>query len=137
MLEKDVILSKISIIKNCLNTIHKVTALNVSSLDDVMIQDVFVLNLQRAIQAAIDMANIVISERGLKLPATYRECFHVLHTNGLIEKEIFNKMSSMVGFRNIAVHDYQQIDLDILKSIMEKHLKDLEEYYSVIYTLYV
>ena len=39
----------------------------------------------------------------------------------------------MVGFRNIAVHDYQRIEIDILKSILFKHLKDFEQYYSAIY----
>ena len=38
----------------------------------------------------------------------------------------------MVGFRNIAVHDYQTIDTDLLKRIIKEHLKDFEEFYSTI-----
>jgi len=136
MREIDVVFAKISIIKNCLNTIKQATGLDPDKLEDVIIQDVFVLNLQRAVQAAIDIANVVISDKGLKLPAAYKECFQILHKNGLIDKNLMKKMISMVGFRNIAVHDYQQIDVDILKSILRKHLKDFEEYYSVIYRLY-
>jgi len=137
MIEKDVILSKISIIKNCLKTIEKATALDPEKLDDVMVQDVFVLNLQRAIQASIDMANVVISEKGLKLPTTYKECFQILKANRLIDADLEEKMMHMTGFRNIAVHDYQKIDVKVLKAILTKHLKDLEEYYSVIYRLYM
>lgn len=136
MLEKDVIFSKISIIKNCLKTIEKATALDPEKLDDIIIQDVFVLNLQRAIQAAIDMATIVISEKGLKLPATYKDCFQILKDNDLIDADLAKKMVQMTGFRNIAVHDYQKIDLNVLKAILTRRLQDLEEYYSVIYTLY-
>ena len=45
MFEKDSILSKISIIKNCLKTIYKATGSKVESLDDIIIQDAFVLNI--------------------------------------------------------------------------------------------
>lgn len=34
----------------------------------------------------------------------------------------------MVGFRNIAVHDYQAVNLDIVKVIIEKHIDDLKEF---------
>ncbi|MDZ7724280.1 MAG: DUF86 domain-containing protein [candidate division KSB1 bacterium] len=135
MLEQDVILSKISIIKNCLNTIQKATQLDPDKLNDIMVQDVFVLNLQRAIQAAIDMANVVISQRGLKLPASYRECFMILRDNQVIDAELCEKMVKMTGFRNIAVHDYQQINVVILKEILKNHLIDLETFYSLIYEL--
>ncbi|MCH9036254.1 MAG: DUF86 domain-containing protein, partial [Chloroflexi bacterium] len=53
--------------------------------------------------------------------------------NRIIEKDLAEKMSRMVGFRNIAVHDYQQINVEILKSILTRHLKDFEDYYSTIY----
>ena len=133
MLEKDVILSKISIIKNCLNTIKRATDLNSDKLDDTIVQDVFVLNIQRAVQAAIDIANVLISQKALKLPATYKDCFKILSENKLIDKALCEKMIKMVGFRNIAVHDYQQIDVGILKSILNEHLVDFEEFYTEIY----
>jgi len=65
MLEKDAVLSKISIIKNCLNSIKSVTNLDPARLDEIFIQDVYVLNLQRAIQACIDIANIIIAKKAL------------------------------------------------------------------------
>ena len=133
MLEKDVLLSKISVIKNCLNTIRNVTGLNPDKLDDYIIQDVFVLNIQRAAQACIDIANLIIAEKGLKLPTTYKEGFLILSQNQIIDKSLAKKMEKMVGFRNIAVHDYQPINIDIIKAILSKHLQDFEIYYSVIY----
>ena len=133
MFEKDVILSKISIIKNCLNTIKKATDLDSDKLDDTIVQDVFVLNIQRAVQAAIDIANVLISQKGLKLPATYKDCFKILNENKLIDDSLRERMVKMVGFRNIAVHDYQQIDVGILKSILNEHLVDFEEFYTEIY----
>ncbi|MHB1688919.1 MAG: type VII toxin-antitoxin system HepT family RNase toxin [Ignavibacteriaceae bacterium] len=134
MLEKDAVLSKISIIKNCLNTIKKATGLNPEKLEDFIIQDVFVLNLQRAIQACIDIANIIISKKGLKLPAAYKDSFLILRQNNILDKDLSDKMANMVGVRNIAVHEYQEISVDILKSILNNNLKDFEDYYSLIYS---
>ena len=38
----------------------------------------------------------------------------------------------MVGFRNLAVHEYQSLDLDVLRSILEKNLGNFEEFYTSI-----
>jgi len=132
MLEKDAILSKISVIKNCLSRIKATTKLDPASLDDYNIQDVFVLNLQRAIQASIDLANIVIAAKNYRLPNSYKMSFFILHENGLIDKEICTRMQKMIGFRNIAIHDYQEIDVEILKSILGKHLDDFENFYKQV-----
>ncbi len=133
MLEKDVILSKISIIKNSLNKIKRETELNPDKLDDNLVPEFFIYTLQRVVQTCIGIANIIIAEKGLKLPTTYKESFEILMSNKIISKTICNKMIKMVGFRNIVVHDYQRIEIDILKSILTKNLKDFEQYYTEIY----
>lgn len=134
MLEKDAVLSKISIVKNCLNSIKKATELEPSKLEETFIQDVFVLNLQRAIQACIDIANIIIALNGFKLPAAYKDSFLILSQNSVIDNNLAKKMINMVGFRNIAVHEYQELNTDILKSILLNNLRDFEEFYSIIYS---
>lgn len=133
MLEQDAILSKISIIKRCLQSIKTITGLKPESLDDIVTQDVFVLNVQRSVQACIDMANILISENGWKLPASYKESFSILFDNKIISDKLSKTMHKMCGFRNIAVHDYQQLIPEIMKSILVNHLKNFEEFYTVIF----
>jgi uncharacterized protein YutE (UPF0331/DUF86 family) len=132
MLERDVVLSKISIVKRCLETIKKATKLNPEKLDDVFIQDVFILNVQRSVQACMDMTNIIISQNSWKLPSTYKESFLILLENKVISVDMATIMGKMCGFRNIAVHDYQQITSSIMKTILTHHLKDFEEYCVVI-----
>jgi len=134
MLEKDTVLSKISIIKNCLNSINSATNLDPAKLDEIFIQDVYVLNLQRAIQACIDIANIIVAKKGFKLPAAYKDSFLILRQNNILDEDLTDKMISMVGFRNIAVHEYQEINTDILKSILVNNLKEFEEFYSLVYS---
>jgi len=134
MFEKDAVLSKISIIKNCLNSIKKATNLDSAKLEEVFIQDVYVLNLQRAIQACIDIANIIVAKKGFKLPSAYKDSFLILRQNNILDKDLTDKMINMVGFRNIAVHEYQEINTDILKSILVNNLKDFEAFYSLVFS---
>lgn len=132
MPDKDVVLAKIASIQKCLRRIKEVTGLNPESLDEINKQDIFVLNLQRAVQSTIDLAAHVIASEGLGVPDTIRDNFLRLEQAGIIGRDLAKRMQAMVGFRNIAIHDYQAINIDILKTILGKHLKDLEEFYTVI-----
>lgn len=132
MVEKDIILAKTAIVQRCLQRIKDTTHLEADSLSDFDVQDIFVLNLQRGIQATIDIATHVIASEGWDLPDTQRKHFFVLSQRNVISPELSDALQRMVGFRNIAVHDYQNMNLDILKSILEKHLMDLENFCSDI-----
>jgi uncharacterized protein YutE (UPF0331/DUF86 family) len=134
MPDKDIVLAKIAAIQKCLRRIKDVTGLDPDRLDEPDAQDIFVLNLQRAAQSAIDLATHIIASEGLGIPDTIRGNFVLLEHAKVITKTLSRKMQSMVGFRNIAIHDYQAIDVDVLKAILAKHLKDLEQFYTTILT---
>jgi uncharacterized protein YutE (UPF0331/DUF86 family) len=130
MPDKDVVLAKVATIQRCLTRIREVTLLDPARLDDIDVQDIFILNLQRAIQAALDLAAHVVASEGLGLPERARESFMLLKNAEVIDAETATKMEKMTGFRNIAVHDYQALAPEILKSILVHHLKDLEDFYA-------
>jgi len=132
MTNRDVLIEKTNSIQNCLKRIFDTLKGKTERLDDLDVQDIVVLNLQRAIQLAIDMASYVISSERLGTPQSLKDLFLILERNHFVEKNLSTKMQKMVGFRNIAVHDYQAIDPNILKSIVSLHLQDLEEFYDVI-----
>jgi uncharacterized protein YutE (UPF0331/DUF86 family) len=132
MPDNDVVLAKAASIQKCLRRIKEVTGLNPDSLSEINIQDIFVLNLQRAVQSTIDLASHVMASEGLGVPDTIKDNFLRLEQAGIIGRDLSKKMQAMVGFRNIAIHDYQVINVDILKTILIQHLKDLEEFYTVI-----
>lgn len=94
--------------------------------------DMIVLNLQRACEAVLDLAMYVVSTRKLGLPQNKREAFVLLEESKIIDSEMSKKMQGMVGFRNIAVHDYKEIDEDILKDVIENHLTDLLDFARII-----
>jgi len=130
MPDKDIVLAKVASIQKCLSRIRQVTGLKPDALDDVNKQDIFVLNLQRAVQSAIDLAAHIIASEGLGIPDTMKDNFAKLEQAGILSKDLCQKMQSMVGFRNIAIHDYQAINAEILKTILVRRLKDLEDFYT-------
>ena len=132
MPDRDIVLAKTDSIQKCLKRIKDVTNLAPDSLDNLDSQDIFILNLQRAVQSAIDLATHIVSSEGLGISDSVKGNFVLLETDGVIGKRLSKKMQAMVGFRNIAIHDYQSIKVVILKSILEKNLKDLEDFYSRI-----
>lgn len=132
MPDRDIILAKVASIQRCLGRIRTVTSLSPDSLDNIDTQDIFLLNLQRGIQAALDLAAHVVASEELGLPERARESFSLMKNAGIIDGETALKMEKMTGFRNIAVHDYQSLDPDILKSILVYRLKDLENFYSAV-----
>lgn len=129
---KDVLYNKMSIIEICLIRVNEVYDNDPNNLKDYTKQDSIVLNIQRAVEATIDIAMHIVSERKLGIPQSSRDAFEVLHNNGIIEENMLNKLKRMIGFRNIAVHNYQKLNLSILQKIVEDHLKDFEEFICII-----
>ncbi len=74
------------------------------------------------------MALRIIRIRHLSLPQNAREAFTVLEQDGLISPKLMGKLQAMVGFRNIAVHDYTDLDLEVVRSIVDHNLDDLLEF---------
>ncbi|MBU0653314.1 MAG: DUF86 domain-containing protein [Proteobacteria bacterium] len=132
MPDRDIVLAKIAAIERSLKRIHETTGGDPARLEDIDRQDIFVLNLQRAIQAAIDLAAHIVAADRLGLPETVRGNFTLLRNAGVISAELGRKMEAMVGFRNIAIHNYQALDPEILKAILKERLPDLEDFSAAI-----
>ncbi|MBB4073842.1 uncharacterized protein YutE (UPF0331/DUF86 family) [Anoxybacillus voinovskiensis] len=128
----DVILNKISVIERCMKRIHEEYENNPKHLENYTKQDSIVLNLQRACEASIDLAMHIVAQKKLGLPQTSRDAFTLLEQHGIISSSLSQKMKAMVGFRNIAVHDYQELNLTILQKILDDHLTDFTEFTKTI-----
>lgn len=131
----DVILNKTTTIERCVNRIHEVYAGNPDNLKDFTKQDSIILNIQRACEASIDLAMHIVSERKLGVPKASREGFMLLQEAEIIDAALAKTLMNMVGFRNIAVHDYQALELDILEAILEKHIDEFKDFTKVMLQL--
>lgn len=128
MVDRDIVLAKISIIQRCLGRIKESTGLNPERLNSFDVQDIVAVNLQRAAQASIDLAAHIVASEGLGVPQDLRENFALLQHARLLDPALSERMQRMVGFRNIAVHEYQNLNIEILKQIIVERLGDFEEF---------
>lgn len=123
----DVLLNKAAIIERCLMRIREEYLGHEALLEtDYTRQDSIVLNLQRACEASIDLAMHIARERRLGLPQDSRDAFVLLEKAGVIAPSIAAQMRAMVGFRTIAVHQYQSLPL--LRAILDNHPGDFTAY---------
>lgn len=127
MVERDVVVAKISALDRCLRRIAEVRDPD-RGLLPVDVEDIVVLNLQRAVQALIDLAAHVVAAEGYGLPDTLGANFTLLEKEGIISSDLAERLRRMVGFRNIVVHDYEAVDPVIVEAILDKHLGDLREF---------
>ncbi|MBF0310451.1 MAG: DUF86 domain-containing protein [Magnetococcales bacterium] len=95
-------------------------------------QDAAILNIQRACEAALDMGQHLIHRERLGAPQSARQVFDLLAGAGCIDPELAVPLKDMVGFRNIAVHDYQTLQLPITIAIITQHLDQLLDFAQIL-----
>ena len=129
----DVVLNKAASIERCLQRILEEYAGDKQNLvANQTKQDAIVLNLQRACEASIDLAMYVISQRRLGVPQDSRDAFTLLQTAGILPADLATRMQRMVGFRNVAVHEYTRLSLDVVQAIITKQLDDFRTFSSTV-----
>ena len=120
----DVLLNKTATVERCAARVRETLAgdPDLTSLDA---QDVVVLNLQRAAQACIDGAMHSVREARLGLPQASRDAFQMLADAGLLDEALAGALMRMVGFRNVAVHEYRALNLDVVRAVAAGGLGDV------------
>jgi uncharacterized protein YutE (UPF0331/DUF86 family) len=121
----DVLLNKAAIIERCLVRVRAEHDGDDRVLyENITKQDSIILNLQRACEAAIDLAMHLVAARRLGIPQESREAFDLLVTGAALDPALGERLAGMEGFRNVAVHDYRRLDLAIVSSIIRHRLDD-------------
>ncbi|MDE3089583.1 MAG: DUF86 domain-containing protein [Chloroflexota bacterium] len=126
----EIILNKKISIERCILQIDTYYALDsgIPFAIDYLRQDAISMNLQRACELTIDIANYLIKSRKLGLPQDSRDSFALLQHAGLITIEQMSGLQAMVGFRNTLVHQYQSLNLQIMVDVIEHHLRELLDF---------
>ena len=122
----DVAALKIASLQRCVaraREAHRTAGTGFSS--DLDRQDAAILNAIRACDTAIDLANMAIRKNRLGIPTENRESFTVLEREGLVDPTLATRLRAMVGFRNLAVHQYRELDLIIVEHVIQQDLDDL------------
>jgi uncharacterized protein YutE (UPF0331/DUF86 family) len=129
----EIILNKKISIERCIAQVEKYYALqNAQPFEsDYLKQDAISMNLQRACELAIDIANHLIKIKKLGLPLESKDSFALLEKAGLIEIERMKSLQAMVSFRNILVHEYKKVDIRIMVDVIEHHVRGLLDFANI------
>jgi uncharacterized protein YutE (UPF0331/DUF86 family) len=82
--------------------------------------------LQLAIEVVIDLGNHVVAGLGLGVVNWYSDIPALLAGHGTIDADLERRWVRMIGFRNALVHDYVDIDREIVYEVLQHRLGDLE-----------
>jgi uncharacterized protein YutE (UPF0331/DUF86 family) len=121
----DVVLNKVATIQRCVARVREEYDKGAETFAvDYTRQDAAILNVQRACEASLDIAQHIVRREKLGVPQSARSALELLAKAGWLDEKLLISLKNMVGFRNIAVHEYQTLQLPILVSIITRHMDD-------------
>ena len=125
----DIVLAKAESIERCLRRVREEFGADGAGLEaDYTRQDALILNLLRACETSIDLAMHRVRTRELGVPESSRDAFQRLVDAGNLPTELAASMMRMVGFRNIATHNYRELDVTIVRRIVNDQLSDFQRF---------
>ena len=128
-MDQVIIAEKLESLRRCIQRIDEKKPDNVIQLiQDLDLQDILVINFTRAVQLCVDIGNHIISVANRPSPQTMGEVFTTLHELGAISIDTCEQLKKAIGFRNIAVHNYQAINWEIVHAICQNSLQDFRRF---------
>lgn len=132
-MDKEVLQMKLEALIHCVQRIKSQEITSVDELEsNIDKQEIIILNLQRAVQICVDIGNHILLDYETPTPSTMSETFKYLADNKLISSKNAEELSHAVGFRNIAVHQYENLDCKIIYAIITSHLDDFKNFAGAI-----
>ena len=132
-MDREVVEQKLESLRRCLQRIESKCPVEVDTLcSDFDLQDIVSLNLSRAVQLCVDLGAHLISGMDVPPPDTMGQTFDRLEQVGMLAASLALNLKKAVGFRNIAVHNYDAINWHIVHSIVKCHLEDFSAFAKVV-----
>ena len=127
MTDPELVLKKLAVVETCVIELQRLARPD-RLADDIKERRFVERTLQVALQAVLDVCSHIVSDERLGEPATNRDLVRTLAVHGWLSARLGDTLQKMVGFRNILVHDYDDVNVGILRSIVERHLVALEAF---------
>jgi uncharacterized protein YutE (UPF0331/DUF86 family) len=132
-MDREVVEQKLESLRRCLQRIETKCPTDAAMLiADIDLQDIVSLNLSRAVQISVDIGAHLIAGMEVPPPDNMGQVFDLLAQEGVLNNELANNLKKAVGFRNIAVHNYENINWEIVHCIVKFHLADFSEFAKAI-----
>jgi len=122
----DIVINKIQSIQRCVRRAREEYQADPDGFaTNCTRQDAALLNVLRACETAIYLANHVIRAYKLGIPVSSADSFKLLRAERIIDARLTERMEKMVGFRNTVIHQYTQVDIRIVKVVIVSELDEL------------
>jgi uncharacterized protein YutE (UPF0331/DUF86 family) len=83
--------------------------------------------LHLAIEAITDMGNHIIADDALGIVNWYSDIPDIFAGKGYIDDDLKEKWIQMIGFRNVLVHEYIEIDRKLVYDVLKNKSADLKQ----------
>ncbi len=128
-MDKRLIENKLESLRKCMSRVEKKRPSSPDELhNNLDLQDIISVNLERAVQLCVDIGAHLISLSEFDAPTSLGETFEILEKMDVISSPTSIQLKKAVGFRNIAVHAYQKIDWNIVYYISQEGLNDFKTF---------
>ncbi len=94
---------------------------------DIEVYSAVERNLQLAIEALSDMAGHVVVDEDLGHFERARDLPDLFEEHGFIEADVREMWKDMIGFRNVLVHEYVDIERSRVYDVLQHHLDDIRQ----------
>ena len=132
-MDREIIRQKLESLRRCLMRVQsKCPAQAEILVSDFDLQDIISLNLSRAVQISVDIGAHLIAGMDVTAPGTMGQTFDLLAQQGVLAQKLADQLKKSVGFRNIAMHNYEAINWEIVHSIVKNHLGEFAEFAKAI-----
>ena len=128
MRDSETIFRKLGFMSRCVKYLRSVDPENVNPKFDYEKRSAIERNFQLAVESAIYLGEIIISEEGFERPQDYESVFLVLGRHSILPEAFAERFASAAGFRNVLVHVYEEVDLRVLEEFLTERLGDFEEF---------
>ena len=134
MVDANIISSRIHRIRECVGFLTKIGEI---TNENSFLKDPFLAGsaeryLQVAIQAVLDICNHIVADLGLEAPSEYRQVPAILAKHKLLPTRLSARLESMMGLRNILVHEYLKVDRRLVYQIIQNDLGDFATFIKAV-----
>ena len=78
--------------------------------------------------SCIVLAELVIKQKGLRIPQSYAESFDILGDSRILDADFAYRFAGIAGFRNFLAHDYEKVDQEVICGQIMSGLDDVDLY---------
>ena len=127
MTDEELLLKRLAFIETCLRDLR--TLAHPEAIEvDVKERRFIEHTLQVCIQAVQDIASHIVSDERLGEPKYNSDLLNLLVGAGWLPNDLAPPLRAAIGFRNVLVHGYTDVDPAVVRDVLEHHLSDIEAF---------